>query len=391
MAPFCVFRAMEGGVRMDAGVCARCGAELTEQNSYERADGVSRYCAECEEDVYASFAERNGYSLGLWMACVRFNVPLEPMLIPADFGTPEFAHADGRWNWYNEMLYDGGHYEKEDGGLRGFADGVTSLLRIFGKELTERDFARYCRVEMERIEKLPGTAEQRKKWTMRPIWKNVPVTSEIYDELDRSYAARAAQFRGQTITVQMEETLRRVCKLSMAQDHLQAAGDAGAVDRLQKTIDNMLASEQLRKKDEKPVEGMRVDALVDALERAGVMEQGMMLSLDEVIHALEENFIRKPKYHGTIDVVDQVVMDLYNTMRANADLFLLSELPEELTVEDTYREFDGEETEEQRRRMKYAGLMPLRHAGQDREGGEGGCPPDTPEKGSDTPESSGAG
>ena len=80
--------------------------------------------------------------------------------------------------------------------------------------------------------------------------------------------------------------------------------------------------------------------------------------------------------------MDQSIMDMMNSMRANADLFMLNELPEELMVEDTYGEFDGIETDDQRKRRKYAGLMPLRPAE-----GETKCRPDTQEKASDTQKS----
>lgn len=367
---------------MEERRCAKCGIELTEENSYERADGISRYCVECEDRIYMEFAESNGYSIALWMACAKFNVRLEPLLIPEDFGTDGFAYRDSRWSWYNEALYDSGKYVKENGELTGFKDGVTMLFRIFGKELTEKDFSRYCRVERERMAKLPGTEEQRTKWGTMPIWKGFDVSTQVYDELDRAYEARTSQYKGQTITDQIEMTLRRVCKLALAMDYLQSIGDAHGLDKVQKSIDSIMASEQLRKKDEKPVEALRLDALVDAMEKAGVMEEGKLLNCEQTIQALEKNFICKPKYHGTIDVVDQSIMDMMNSMRANADLFMLNELPEELMVEDTYGEFDGIETDDQRKRRKYAGLMPLRPAE-----GETKCRPDTQEKASDTQKS----
>lgn len=343
-------------------ICKSCGKKLTENNSYERADGISDFCIDCEEQLYNELAQINGYSLALFFMCIKFNVPLFPLLIPDDFAEENFIGANGRWTWYNNTLFESEKNIKEDGSIVEFKDGETYLFRIFGRNLTATDFSQFCKYEKERLAKIAGTEKQRAMWGTRRLWQNLDMTNEIYQELDRRYETKMARYKGITMDEMLADTLKKICKLEVAQEYLQSIGDAGSFDKIQRSIDSILASEQLRKKDEKPVESLRLDAMVLALEKAGLMESGELLPYDELVKVLRDFTVKSKKYDYSLDVADQVILDVLNSMRANADEPLLTELEEKYAAVDEYGEFEPEETEREKENKKFAGLTKVQIA-----------------------------
>lgn len=339
--------------------CTKCGVELDESNARH---ANAQFCIYCEQEQYEQLREGNGTSLALYLACSRFDVPLHPLILPNDF-----EEETDKWIRYIELLEENDKFSVGDR-LATFQDGETRLLRIFGKNFTETDFAKYVKHETERIESLEGTQQQREVWGEDELWANFPLTTKIYDKLDRLYSQRIAEYRGQNLSEQIKSTLRRVCKLMAAQDFLQSRGDAVAFDKIQKSIDSILASEQLRKKDEKPVENFRIDSQLVALERAGFVEDGKFLPFDKMRQAILSFTRRKGKYNHSIDVLDHTIEDIYNTMRANADLFIPSELPESLAPNDEFDEFLESPTEEETDNARYAGLTKVQFT--DKGGGD---------------------
>lgn len=336
--------------------CKHCGVELTEENSYERADGISDFCVECEEEIYNQLVEQMGYSLALYLCCVKFNVPCEPMLIPDNFKEKDFESGAKRWSWYLDTLVNSDKFLAKDGNIRSFADGVTNIFRIFGKEMSEKDFSRYCQYERSQLEQLQGTAEQRQRWGTKDITKGLPMTTAIYNELDNAYKIKVSRYKGVTLDEVLESTLKRLVMLEMAQEYLRSIGDFAGFDKVQKSIDNISASEQLRRKDQKPVEELRIDALVTALENAGLMENGDLLTYDEVVEVLRDKFVKSKKYDYSLDVADQMMLDIINSMRYNADLAQIQDLPEEFAPIDEYGEFEPEETEREKEAKAFLGV-----------------------------------
>lgn len=327
--------------------CLNCGDIIGEENA--RHEGAV-FCIYCEQEQYEQLREKNGTSLALYLACSRFDVPLHPLILPANF-----EDEKDKWLTYIELLEENGKFYIGDK-VATFQDGETRLLRIFGKNFTEKDFAKYITYETDRLESLEGNERQRQEWGEDDLWNGLRMTTKIYDKLDRLYAQRTAEYRGQDLSEQVKATLRRVCKLMVAQDYLQSKGDAQAFDKIQKSVDSILASEQLRKKDEKPVENFRIDSQLVALERAGFVEGGKFLPFDKMRQAILGYTRRKGKYDYSIDVLDHTIEDIYNTMRANADLYISSELPESLAPNDEYDEFLESPTSEEDENARYAGL-----------------------------------
>ena len=328
-------------------LCSVCGEELNTKNSREYAT----VCYDCQTEHFKRLEERNGSSIALFITCAAFNVPMEPLVIPEGF----FENAVDPWREYLGLL-DQSEKAVKNGSYREFFDGVCDLRKIFGKELSQRDFAKYIEIEKRRLAALPGTEEQREMWGVVDLYKSYPMTSEIYDELDRQYGFRVSEFKGQTLSLQQKDALIKVCKWNLTIDYLTRNGNVDVAQKLQKMVQVELESEQMRRKDEKPVEEFRIDALVNALEEAGFMESGDLLTYDELVEAMRDHHIKSKKYDYSLDVADQIILDVLNSMRANADMLTLTELPDELEVEDAYGEFEPEETEQEKKNKRYAGL-----------------------------------
>lgn len=323
--------------------CVKCGDCLTEENS---RDGGTM-CIDCEAALYRKFEEKNGCHIALFLTCAATNTVFDAFVIPKDFA----EEKENQWIKYCELLENRETRRKK---AQTFFDGETDIRQVFGRSLSQDSIEKYLKYETARREKLEGTEEQREKWGVEDEY-----TTEDYNALDRMYNNRAINFKGQTITDQMDYTLREVAKWQLLADKLRRAHDIkGSTDAL-KAVDKLLESECLRKKDEKPIEELRADALVLALEKAGLMEDGQLLTYDETVEVLRDKFIKSKKYDYSLDVGDQVILDILNTMRENADMSPILDLPADALLEDEYGEFEKEETEKEKASKRYAGLTSI--------------------------------
>ena len=336
---------------MANAICRYCGQERDENEFYDRPRGLSDVCIECEEKLYDRLAEKVGAYIALFAACVSFDVPFWAERLPK---VEDFLEIPDRWVYYNELIADEVH--GENGLVRGFFDGETNILHIFGSTLSKTDVAKYIEVTQKHEQAKPGTREKRERWGIGDLCKGYPMTDELYDELDRSYENWVGRYRGQTITPQMDDSLTKIVRWNAVTERLIQCGDYVNAQKVQKMVDDLMASEQMRKKDEKPVEVMRMDALVNALENAGAMENGKFRTTDEVMRAFHDRFLSAKKYNYSIDAADHMIYDYYNTARINADLPTADVLPSDLELTDDFGEFAEGKTEEQKRRERFAGL-----------------------------------
>jgi hypothetical protein len=204
-----------------------------------------------------------------------------------------------------------------------------------------------------------GTETQRQFWGERDLYQNVPMTTAIYNELDNRYDARMARLKGITIDDQLIDTQKKICKLLLAQDHVLSLGDVAAFDKLQKSIDSIQAAEQLRKKDEKPIEGFKFDSSIKALEDAGLVEHGKFLNFDDTRKVLL-GIAKGTKYNYPLDMVDQMLFGISNNMRANAGVLMETELPEDLVFDDDNGEFLSKPSNEYEEKSKFIGSTNVR-------------------------------
>lgn len=198
--------------------------------------------------------------------------------------------------------------------------------------------------------------ELQSRWGRTPIYQGIEMTIDIYEELEDFFQDKVLEFKGQTLSKIQETTIIDAIRMRVAARHLMARGDEGYV-KLIRASEDLLASEQLRKKDERPVEKFRIDSQVKSLEDAGFIEKGCFLNAEETAKVIAKNFAQKRKYDYSIDIVDDVLFDIINTMKQNQDEPILTELPENVKADDVFGECLPEASEEEKKRKKYAGLV----------------------------------
>lgn len=334
--------------------CWKCGEVLTEDNCRPCADSQSGYacmCISCESEMFNRLAKTEGRFIALFHTCAALDIPVKPIVLDGI----DFESVDEPFMTYINALSESGQDIKR-GKVLGFADGVTSLSNLFGNDLSHKDFAERIRREKEKIAKQVGTEEQREKFGVLPIYKGLAMSNELYDELDRLYSIRESAYKGQDLTSQQMATLIKVAKNDAIYDHLMRTGLAKLATDIQKSTSQLLADENMRPKDKKPVEELRLDALVLALEEAGLMENGDLLTYDELIEVMRDRFVKSKKYDYSLDVADQMILDVINSMRYNADLPYIQDLPEEFAPIDEYGECEPEETEREKENKRFLGI-----------------------------------
>jgi len=216
---------------------------------------------------------------------------------------------------------------------------------------------------------LKDNMDDEERWAM--TWgtggKTNPYTEDDYrrlDELFEMYADR--QLKSGGMDVQAEYVLRATCQDQLFAEHCRERGtkdDINMYSQINKTIQDRLAAEQLRKKDTKPVEELKLDSIVDALTKAGLMRRGKLLSCEEV----QEQLLRRlgalggqpsQKYPYTIDAADQMLHMIQNNMYANDNLPETAELREDLKFdENVICEFADEPNETEERTYQQLGIV----------------------------------
>lgn len=330
--------------------CSICGKPLTDENSRENA----YTCLDCENKRFKQLEEANGTSIALFLMCGIVNLPLEPLILPYKFAEKE----SNKWEVYCNLLKEKGKLEK-NGKLRGFNNGVCDIREIFGSKMSYTDFSAYVEAQQELIAEQEGTEEQREQWGTRPLWQKLDLTTDLYNELDRRFDAKISRYKGITIDEVLSDTLKKLCRLELVQEYLISIGDVTSFDKIQKSIDSIQAAEQLRKKDEKPIENFKIDAQIKALEDAGLVEDGKFFDFDTTRKKLL-NLTKSTKYNYPLDMVDQMIFGIKNNMMANANALMATELSPDLVFEDTNNEFEKKESEDYLEKTKFIGSVKVR-------------------------------
>lgn len=296
---------------------------------------------------YNELEQETSTDLAYFYCCIAFDVPFAPEAVPKDEGMD-------KWVQYLKNLARIPRYLDRNGKYLGFLAGKTNILDIFGDTL---DVGRF-RDALE--DGKPGTPEQRELWGIGP--KKHPYTDEDYDELDRTYKILASDLeKSGGVSAKQEWVLRRCATRNLEMKRCEDIGAWEKVTKIQASIQKDLESEQLRKKDAKPVEDFRLDSLADALEKAGLMRDGKWCSPDE---AFEIFFGRPPAYPYTRDAADQMILINENRMRNNDGLPELGILPDEMRLVDDLGEFAQEQSPREVAAYEKLGLVKMPPVGQ---------------------------
>lgn len=343
--------------------CWRCGVELNDDNCrpYEHSlSGYACMCLDCEEKRYQRLATIEGSFIALYHIAAMTDTILLPIVLDGIQDT--FNDDKQGWVTYISALAESGKDIKR-GKRLGFADGVTSLTGLFGNDLSAKDFAERIRREKEKVAKQVGTELQRERWG--GLTADIK-TQEDYDELDRLYESRASSYKGQTITPQMEETLVACAEWGFKRKKLIEKGNYDGAAKLSKMINDELANECMRKKDEKPIANFTPDAWIDALTKSGLMQDGQFMALPEIEDAMIK-ILRGKGYDQTLDAAHQLELHIVNYAKRNADQPTVFELPQDMEIVDGLGEFAKTESAEEREAKEYGNLTPVRFEGKPNE------------------------
>lgn len=248
-----------------------------------------------------------GASAAYFYTCIIGDIPY------VEAALPEEGEPDG-WNAYIANLSRFMDWEAEK---KGFLDGTTDISSV-----------------------LKNSTDQMEKW-MNTWGEGLSVQDyQRLDSLFDTYAARLQRAGG--MDAQQEDTLRVCSRMRFEADKALSAGGKDNIDiaaKLNKMIQDNLSAENLRKKDEKPVEDLRIDTIVDKLEKAGFLRKGKILSLPELqkqllirLGALGGN--PSHKYPYTLDAADQMIHIIINTMRANDGMPEMTEFTDNTRLDE---------------------------------------------------------
>lgn len=301
-----------------------------------------------QQKRYDAIARATSDSLALFYCCIEFDRPFDMLAVPKE---PDVGE---KWIAYLDNL----RLKKLDtrrGEPLGFLDGLTDITKIFGEGLSAGEFTKAVGNEKSARNRKVGTAQQRKNWGENSA-KN-PYTSEDYDELDRIYEALSSDLMAVGgVSVKQEFILRDCAKMTLDRDKMRAIGQYDKAAKLNKMVQDNLSSEGLRKRDAKPIDDLRIDGIVDRLEKAGLLKNGKQCSPDEMFEIL---FHRRPKYSYTKDAAEQILLYMANTTRVNDGLSELPTLPPDMRLRDDLGEFAEEPDEQEKESYKELGIVKM--------------------------------
>lgn len=286
--------------------------------------------AEEQQRRYSELEKATSINLAYFYCCIVYDVPFAPGAIPG-------ADVKNKWVEYLKNLARMPDHLDKEGKYRKFVDGKTDI----------RDLLRGGE------DGLPGTPEQREIWGPGP--NKHPYTTDDYEELDRTYKILSGDLeQAGGVSSKQEFILRRCAKRTLEMNLMENMGSYDKAMKLSKMIDTDMASEQLRKKDAKPIEDFRMDSWADALEKSGLTKDGKRCSPDEMFEIL---FRRPPQYPYTMDAAEQLILINENRMRNNDGHAELSVLPDNMRLHDDLGEFAPEQSAGEREAYEILGLV----------------------------------
>lgn len=302
---------------------------------------------ELQQKRFNSFVEVFGNNMAIFYCCIAFDIPFEVVAVPRD--DPEEV-----WIAYLDNLEEKG-LDVTDEEKRGFLDGLTDITKIFGVDLQRGEFNKAISLERSSREALPGTKAQRAVWGKGSNKK--PYTTEDYKELDRLFSTFSARLESSGGYDTQQEYILRLCsRMSLDMQKYLESGYVDKAQKLNRMIQENLASENLRKKDAKPLEDIRIDSIVDRLEKAGLLKNGKQCDPDEMFRIL---FCKPPKYSYTKDAAEQIILINENRMRNNDGIAELETLPDEMRLKDELGEFTETPSAQEQEAYEKLGLVKM--------------------------------
>lgn len=314
-------------------------ADTTREKNF--AQGIA------EKAVFEKFFNLFGKNLAIFYMCIRYDVPFEEAVIPV-------GDVGNAWSVYKDKLHDKMAYRGQNYGGKGFFDAQVDITRIYGVDMTPEEFYKSVGIDTASRTFKYGTPSQRRAWGTGG--KQSPYTNEDYAELDRLYAAFSSRTKGQSVDTQQEYILRDCARMELQKQKYIQAKDIGSAQKLNAMIQTNLASENLRKKDEKPLDDLRFDGIADAIERKFGIDPNQILTKEQAVEICCKWFMSH-RYPYTLDCAHKMTLAIINATRINNEEPPLLDLPEELDFTDDFGEFAKKPNEAEKDAYEYLGLV----------------------------------
>lgn len=258
-----------------------------------------------QEDIekYDNLRGIVGADVAAFIMCAWLDLPYDPQII-----------ASG-WDGYLKKT-------KQKGQDKHFRDGETDIRAALEEGLADVD----------RWQREWGVGDETNAYS--------PADYRRLDEIFKTLAARLQGSGG--YDAQQEFTLRNCSHMALLREKCIRKGDKESVSKakdLDKMIADNLAAENLRKRDEKPVQTARLDGIVEAAyKKYGI---GISCTKDQAIEAVVKWLNERKRYDCSQDAAEQAIMAILNCTRMNSDLPILSELPTDAVLDRYSGEFNN--------------------------------------------------
>lgn len=248
-------------------------------------------------DRWDALAEKIGPDAATYCICAAADVPYNPKIQAKN------------WASYIQKL--------KNKATVGFAKGETDPKSVFSRGMGE----------LERWQAEWGIGDPDNPYT--------PTDYRRLDEILRTLSARNAG----GMDAQQEFTLRYCAQLALLREKSFVKGDKESVAKakdLDKMVNDNLAAENLRKKDEGPETTARIDGIVEAIKKKHGF--GVELTKEQATEMCAKWLISH-NYSCTRDAAEQAILAIINASRVNGDLPTMPELPKEFGLSDFDHEF----------------------------------------------------
>lgn len=248
-------------------------------------------------DRWDALAEKIGPDAATYCICAAADVPYNPKIQAKN------------WAAYIQKL--------KSKVTVGFAKGETDPQSVFSRGMGE----------LERWQAEWGIGDPDNPYT--------PTDYRRLDEILRTLSARNAG----GMDAQQEFTLRYCAQLALLREKSFVKGDKESVAKakdLDKMVNDNLAAENLRKKDEGPETTARIDGIVEAIKKKHGF--GVELTKEQATEMCAKWLISH-NYSCTRDAAEQAILAIINASRVNGDLPTMPELPKDFGLSDFDHEF----------------------------------------------------
>jgi hypothetical protein len=277
----------------------------------------------------------------MFFMCAMMNIPYLPNLF-SEIKT--YQGEKGAWIGYIIAVRKSD--KERGGGLRGFENGVTDIKKAFrsyntlivdDEMLSDEDYQNGIKAQLE-------------LWGAGP--NNAPYTPEDYEILNKQYNALTEERPNRN--AQAELAIIRICKWTLEQEKLIAKKEYADAQKIGNLIEKEMSGEELRKKDKRADNMVRLDDIVLAVERAG-----LNIPDEDELLTLLANHSFHPTYPITRDAADQMLLQIVNASRWNEGQTEFDRLPDQLKIVDNLGEFSTEKDNTEKYLYKELQLVPM--------------------------------